>query len=176
MPQKVLILDTSILCVWLNIPGKESCGPDSDRWNLSRLKPYLEQAIAAGATLVLPLASIIETGNHIAQLRPRRRDLALALANIMKQAADETTPWAAFTSQKDLWDAAGLKQIADEWPDLVVQGVSLGDAAIKSVADHYVRLGYEVEILTGDSGLKALEPLPSQEFRRRRRRQRQEEH
>lgn len=170
MPQKVVILDTSILCVWLGIPGKECCGPNSDRWDLPRLKSHLDQAIAAGATLVLPLASMIETGNHIAQLSSRRRDLALALANMMKQAADETTPWAAFTRQQDLWDGAGLKQLADEWPGLAIQGVSLGDAAIKFVADHYVRLGFEVEILTGDKGLKALEPLPSPRRSGRRRR------
>ncbi|ASC71675.1 hypothetical protein XM38_026290 [Halomicronema hongdechloris C2206] len=50
-----------------------------------------------GATLVFPLASMIETGNHIAKTRTRqRRELAVSLAEKMKMAADETTPWAAF--------------------------------------------------------------------------------
>ncbi len=28
--KKVLIIDTSILCVWLEVPGKDSCGPKDD--------------------------------------------------------------------------------------------------------------------------------------------------
>ena len=30
--RKVLILYTSILCVWLEVRDMESCGPDNDRW------------------------------------------------------------------------------------------------------------------------------------------------
>lgn len=25
--RKVLVIDTSVLCVWLKVPGKETCGP-----------------------------------------------------------------------------------------------------------------------------------------------------
>ena len=25
--KKVLVIDTSVLCVWLKVPGKETCGP-----------------------------------------------------------------------------------------------------------------------------------------------------
>ncbi len=31
--KKVLILDTSILCVWLDVPGMDTCGPDDDKWD-----------------------------------------------------------------------------------------------------------------------------------------------
>lgn len=30
--RKVLIIDTSILCVWLQVAGMETCGPNNDRW------------------------------------------------------------------------------------------------------------------------------------------------
>lgn len=170
MPQKVLIIDTSIMCVWIGIPGKETCGPDTDRWDKDRVETFLEKEIKDGATLVFPLASMIETGNHIAQAKTKqRRELALSLAEKMKMAADETTPWAAFTDQQDLWDSDGLKNLADEWPEMAVQGISLGDATIKTVADKYVRAGFYVEILTGDLGLKALEPAPPPPKRSRRR-------
>lgn len=88
----------------------------------------------------------------------------------MKMAAEEETPWAAFTDQQDLWDPDGLKRLAEEWPTLAVQGVSLGDATIKSVAERYAKLGFYVEIL-GDAGLKSFEPvLPSKPKKRRERR------
>ena len=27
---KIVVIDTSILCAWLDVPGKETCGPDDD--------------------------------------------------------------------------------------------------------------------------------------------------
>ena len=27
--RKVLVIDTSVLCVWLKVPGKETCGPSN---------------------------------------------------------------------------------------------------------------------------------------------------
>jgi hypothetical protein len=35
--RKVLILDTSILCVWLDVPGMAECGPDGDKWERTRV-------------------------------------------------------------------------------------------------------------------------------------------
>ncbi|MBV8887098.1 MAG: hypothetical protein JO235_24320, partial [Chroococcidiopsidaceae cyanobacterium CP_BM_RX_35] len=126
-----------------------------------------------GTTLVLPLATIIETGNHIAQSGSRRYELAQALANLMELAADRQTPWAAFTDQSVLWEAEGLKTLAREWGQMAAQGMSIGDATIKRVAEHYLRLGCRVEILTGDAGLKSYEPAaPTKPRRRNRRNQR----
>lgn len=30
---KVLIIDTCMLCVYLRIPHMDDCGPDDDKWN-----------------------------------------------------------------------------------------------------------------------------------------------
>ena len=30
MKKKVLIFDTSVHCVWLKVPGKETCGPEEN--------------------------------------------------------------------------------------------------------------------------------------------------
>jgi len=43
---------------------------------------------------------------------------------------------------------------------------------IKEVAEYYARMGYRVEIFTGDEGLKAYEPIVPAEAPRRRQRQR----
>lgn len=166
--KKILILDTSILCTWLQVTGKETCGPDKDRWNYHRANQKIQDEITAGTTLVLPLASIIETGNHIAQCAGDRYSLAKSFAEFITNAANEQTPWAAFTHQNDLWGKDGLKTLSDRWKDMAVSGQSLGDASIVDVANYYAAAGNRVEILTGDSGLKSHEPLHKPMIPRRR--------
>lgn len=58
--------------------------------------------------------------------------------------------------------------MADNWPALAAGGITIGDATIKDVAEHYARAGYYVEILTGDAGLKAYEPAKPIQIPRRR--------
>lgn len=170
--RKVLIIDTSVLCVWLNIPGMGSCGPEHDRWDYDRVKAKLDSEMAVGSTFVLPLASIIETGNHITKLGGDRVTPATRLAEIMKLSADQATPWAAFGDQAQLWSPEQLKMLADRWPPLAAQKLSLGDATIADVADYYAKTGWRVELLTGDQGLKEYEPAPSALLPPRRRRSR----
>lgn len=167
--KKVLILDTSILCVWLKVPKMETCGADDDQWDFARVDKHIQEDIREKTTLVLPLATLVETGNHIAQASSKRYETAQALAEIITAAADERTPWAAFTDQSDLWDVEGLKKLASEWPDLANQKISIGDATIKTVAEHYAKMGFQVEILTGDGGLKAYQPTTPAPIPRRRR-------
>lgn len=167
--RKVLIIDTSILCVYLGVPGKDTCGSDKNQWDKKRVDDLLQKEEKESTTFVLPLAAIVETGNHIAQASSKRYEMAQALAEIMAKAADEKTPWAAFTDQSVLWEAEGLKKLAVEWPNLAVQKISIGDATIKTVAEYYAKVGFQVEILTGDEGLKAYQPtrpLPSPRRRR----------
>ena len=168
MTKKVLILDTSVLCCWLRIPGKETAGPLDDQWTPERIDALIEED-KQRSTFVLPLATLIETGNHIAQAANRRHECAIALASHLAATADAQTPWAAFTDQSALWESDQLKVLAESWPGLAVGGTSIGDATIKDVAEHYAKAGFHVEILTGDAGLKAYEPakpLPAPPRRR----------
>lgn len=168
--RKVLILDTSILCVWLEVPSMGDCGPDDDKWDRKRVADKIAAEEQDATTLVLPLASIIETGNHIAQAEHSRRERGEALADLMKKSANQETPWAAFSEQSVLWSPEKLVALADNWPDLAAQKLSLGDATIKDVAEYYAQMGYQVEILTGDAGLKAYEPAAPAEIPRRKQR------
>jgi len=167
--RKVIVVDTSILCVYLEVPGKSTCGSDDDRWDYNRVNEKIKSEKAEGATLVLPLATIIETGNHIAQLKPSRRDIAEKLAEIMHMSADEREPWAAFSDQAELWTPDRLRSLAEEWPDLAIAGLSLGDTTIKDVANNYAQGSYQVEILTGDRQLRSFQPVGPREVPRRRR-------
>ena len=168
--KKILIIDTSILCVWLQVPGRERCGKKGDEWNKERVNEHIDLAMNQKAIFVLPLATIIETGNHISQAGQSRREKAESLADLINKSADQTSPWAAFSEQSALWTHEKLKKLAETWPDLAVQKISLADATIKDVAEYYALAGYAVEIFTGDQGLKAHEPISVTPVPRRRQR------
>jgi hypothetical protein len=93
-----------------------------------------------------------------------------ALADLMNKSADEQTPWAAFSDQSVLWSAERMKVLANAWPNLTAKKLSLGDATIKNVAEYYAEMGYKVEILTGDQGLKGYQPIAPPEIPRRKQR------
>ena len=165
----VLILDTSVLCCWLRVPGKEETGPVDDCWNHARIDALLQTARALNSTFVLPLATLIETGNHIAQAASLRFERASELARCLRDAAEATSPWAAFTDQSELWSTDGLLALASHWPALASQRISIGDATIKDVAEYYAKAGFSVELLTADAGLKAYQPAQALSEPRRRR-------
>lgn len=159
MKNKVLIFDTSVLCVWLKVPGKETCGSGANLLTYDIVNAKIETEKLAKTTFVLPIASIIETGNHIAHSAGDRHELGNSFADVIEATADSVSPWAAFTEQSDLWRKEKLKELAEKWKESVISGQSLGDATIVDVANYYSKAGFEVEIFTGDEGLKAYEPL-----------------
>lgn len=169
MSKCVLILDTSVLCCWLKVPGKDEAGPVNDRWNHTRIDALLQQERLKKSTFVLPIATLIETGNHIAQAPSHRFERASDLAGYLCEAAEAKSPWAAFTDQSQLWGTENLRALAASWPQLANGGLSIGDATIKDVAEFYAKAGYFVEILTGDAGLKAYQPAQPVAIPRRRR-------
>lgn len=136
------------------MPGKETAGSGKGSWDHARTDEAIQREINAGSTLVLPLATLIETGNHIAKASSARYKTALALAENLKKAAAALTPWAAFTQQTELWKPDALHALSEAWPNQAAAGLSLGDATIGSVADFYSRTGYEVYLLTADQGLQ----------------------
>lgn len=83
--KKVLIIDTSVLCVWLDIPGMDTCGPENDKWDMQRVQKKIENEQKNNATFALPLATILETGNHIAKAPHSRKEKADELGELMKK-------------------------------------------------------------------------------------------
>lgn len=168
MSKHVLVIDTSVLCCWLKVPGKDEAGPLEDRWDFERIDEQLRTEVERGSTLVLPIATLIETGNHIAQAPSHRHRCAGGLSRCLRQAAEAESPWAAFTDQSPLWQPENLNALAHSWPALANAGITIGDATIKDVAEYYAKAGYTVEIITGDEGLKAYEPIKPVNIPRRR--------
>ena len=87
---------------------KGLCGPEGDRWDYERIEQKVSEELEAGSTFVLPLATIIETGNHIAFTAGDRYALAQSLSEYIRKTATDTDPWAAFGHQAELWSAEKL--------------------------------------------------------------------
>ena len=167
--RKVLLIDTSLLCVWLKVPGKETAG--NNKWDFELVNEKILTEIEKGTTLVLPLATVIETGNHIAQAKTANSDskriTSEEFAKIMIAAADEKSPWAAFREQIVLWEAEGLKNLAEKFPNQAVEKTSMGDASIVVLGWYYHQKSFHVEFLTDDDRLKSQEPPQPQPPTRR---------
>ncbi len=162
MNKKVLIVDTCLACVWMQVPKLETAGTDNDRWDYNRVNKKIEEETAAGTLLVLPLASIIETGNHIAQIKHQNRmGYVHKFAEHIQHCIDGDKPWVAYNEQNNLWAGEHLKGIADRWVGMNDKGEthSLGDVSILDVATAYRKVGFQVEILTADQLLKAYESV-----------------
>lgn len=154
MLRRIIVLDTSIFCCWLKVPGKETAGSGASGWDHARVSSLIDKEVNQfGATLVLPLAAVIETGNHIANASSQRFEKARELARHLTDAVGAASPWAAFTQQAVLWEKENIERLANEWPDLAKAGLSLADATMSDVADYYARTGYSVQLLTADRGL-----------------------
>ena len=174
MARKVIILDTSILCVWLGVPGMDRIEKRSeDPITQSDVDTKIQTEIDAGARIVLPLASVIECGNHITQIKgtdPKR--YIDGFADFILKSIEGQEPWDIFTNQANLFDKENFKKLVETWRDLSMSGISMGDASIIQVANHYDSKNFTVEIFTGDTGLKAYEPAPKKEILPRNRRRR----
>lgn len=128
-------------------------------WDYYRIDQKLASEIASNSTLVLPLATLIETGNHIAKCNGDRFEVAQRFCEVLRHSIDSKHPWAAFSEQSELWNSQMLAELADKWPEQAAGKVSLGDATIIEVANYYAKAfsNREVEIFTGDYGLKSYE-------------------
>lgn len=169
MTRRIVVIDTSVLCCFLKVPTKDTAGSKDDLWDCDRVKDALKSEEAAGSTFVLPIATLIETGNHIANAPGDKHEVAIALMDLLSKTLSASAPWAAFADQEILWSTEKVDALCREWPKLAVGGLTIGDATIKNVADYYAAAGMAVKILTADQGLKAYEPPTPVQIPRRRR-------
>lgn len=124
----ICLIDTSIFLNFLDVPH---CNENRESV-LEDFKLYVESE----CSLFLPMATIIETGNHIAQNGDgrTRRKTAMRFVEAVKQAFTGTAPWRLTTFPKTedilLWidkfpDAAGRNKAPDKQ-----EGTSFGDLSI----------------------------------------------
>lgn len=116
----ICLIDTSIFLEILNVPQKA---------NQSKLIfQELQEKIKTRESLFLPMATILETGNHIAQNGDgnQRRTCAEIFVNQVTQAMEGKSPFTPinFLKQED------LQGWLREFPDAAMRGSGLGDLSI----------------------------------------------
>lgn len=87
MSATIVIIDTSVFVEILAVPGKAQAVDDT----LAQLDIWIE----SDAALLLPMAVIIETGNHIAQVSSgaKRRRAAQSFVQRVQEALDGESPF-----------------------------------------------------------------------------------
>jgi len=114
------LIDTSVFMEILNVPGKASASKETIE--------NLRSKIVNGETLFLPLATILESGNHIAQVQngSQRRRFAEKFVDYVQQALTGSSPFKPINfitqEQMQLW--------LNGFPDWAMRGHGLGDLSI----------------------------------------------
>lgn len=163
-PQKRIVdfVDTSILTNILQVPHK------CERYG--RIRDELIRRESAGVTFVLPTATIIETGNHVFQLKDgsERRRCAQKYVTVLRQTAEGRTPWTLFART---WSSELLHALCDGAStglDLVEHAtrsqLGTGDLSIVIERDMYAaqNSGLSVRIWTVDDRLNTWAEVPAQ--------------
>jgi hypothetical protein len=125
----VCIIDTSVFLNLLNVPGKNQ--------DKELIKQSFSEYVELGATFILPMATIIETGNHVAQNGDggTRRDVAQRFCEAVKGAFNGQAPY----RPSEFPNSAEIMSWIDEFPDLAGrnkspqktnEGTSFGDLSI----------------------------------------------
>jgi hypothetical protein len=122
----IVLVDTSILLNVVDVLGRNQ--------QRAAVLDALAARIDDGDHLFIPMAAIIETGNHIAHISDggARRSAAARFAGAVRDALNDVAPWKPlnFPSHEDL--SAWLVQ----FPDSASKKVGMGDLSIQHEWKH----------------------------------------
>ena len=153
---RVDFVDTSILVEILDVPGRNA--------NRAAVLEHLAERMTSGVHLILPTASVIETGNHVHHIKDghARRQCAQGFADVLRLTAAGEAPWSLF---EVTWNGAFLTELrvgATTSMDLVEhaanQSLSCGDLSVIAERDVYrtrVASAADVRIWTVDQAMGA---------------------
>jgi len=116
----VCLIDTTVFCCIVPVPGR-----DQERPGVSE---QMQSLIRDQVSLILPLAAIIETGNHIAQRGDGtvRRDAAARFVTIVADAIEGRTPFTPTPFFKPTEVGGWLS----EFPERAMRGIGLADLSM----------------------------------------------
>lgn len=144
----IWLIDTSILCNILDVPGS-----NQDR---DKILQDFDVRIKRGDEFFLPYVAFIEAGNSIAQLSGNYKfDFAQKFVKITKQAMNNEAPFKPlkFPKKEDI-----LRAI-DDFPNHASRGIGFGDFSIiedwKEQSSKFKQ--YSVKIWSLDQGLQGYE-------------------
>lgn len=116
----ICLIDTSVLCEFLEVPYH------CDR--AEEIAAEMQHKIERGETLLLPMSSILETGNHIGQNGDghQRRVTAERFIELIQQAIRGETPF----TPTPFFDPEQLLTWLREFPDWAGRGSGFADLTI----------------------------------------------
>ena len=121
----VCIVDTSVLCELLMVPGKSSKSGHQEAKLAMRAKSEAQEK------LLLPVVTIVETGNHIGQVPDgrERRNSSKTFRNFVISALDGEAP---FLVTPPL-DVDELRKVMEDFESWTEQRAGLADKSIVSL-------------------------------------------
>lgn len=125
----VRFIDTSIVMNLLKIPQR--CQ------DFEMVKKEFDKAIKQNDTMILPMPTIIESGNHISHISDGnlRRDKALKFKEFLQKTANEEAPWQLYGVNFTRED---LLAIAEDFPDYAQKfEMGIGDMSIIRFYEKY---------------------------------------
>ena len=125
----VRFIDTSIMSNLLNIPEKNELHEET--WEEFK-------SIVGKDTLILPVATIIETGNHISHIDDGnvRRQIAIKFSEYLLKTAQGETPWVLYGNELTTDD---LIFIGKNFPKYATSEIGTGDLSIITQFNDYVQ-------------------------------------
>lgn len=126
----VHFIDTSVLLNIINVPGRNQKREEVMR----ELKELMEDS--KNNALVLPFATIIETGNHIAHCGNgyERRKSAEKFVECIENTINNNAPWQYYGNQMTTED---LREICKDFPDFAMREEGFGDLSIVKSYEKY---------------------------------------
>lgn len=126
----VRFIDTSIMCNLLEVP--KMCADKEE------VKKEWKEVLERNETLIMPLATIIETGNHIAHIPDGnvRYTVALKFKKFLEKTAESKAPW---TLYGNALDSKEIKYIAENLEKFTVLRTGIGDMTIIYAYEKYLK-------------------------------------
>jgi len=120
MDKEYILIDTSVMVEILNVPNKSN--------NHDTIMSEFKKRAKDGCSFFIPLTTILETGNHIAQNGDGnlRRICANNFVNLVEKSLDGISPFKVlpFFNQEE------LRKWLKDLPDIAATGQSFGDFSI----------------------------------------------
>lgn len=148
----IRIVDTTVFCNIIGVPNRSQ---DQDQ-AFDELTTYREQ----GDSLLLPMAAVYETGNHISQQGDgqERRVAAELFVKQVRKAMNGDSPF----GPTKIHDTEEVKEWLTDFPDDAMRGIGIGDRSIIEVWEQQCTLNQarRVVIWTYDDDLDGYDREP----------------
>lgn len=126
----VRFIDTSIMLNLLEVPGRCS--------QKEQVKEEWIQVLHKRETLIMPIATIIETGNHIAHIQDGRvrHTITLKFQEFLEKTAESKAPWTLYGNGLEKEE---IKYIAEHMDEFTRARVGIGDITIIYAYEKYLK-------------------------------------